>query len=70
MIRLTDEGIQDIINEGAVKYSGLDVPKQRQAIDRDIAKAQLKKVHGKIESMVADGWFLEDILKALLEEVK
>ncbi len=41
---LTDEEIQNIIAEGIIKYSRLGIPKQRQAIDRDIAKAQLKKV--------------------------
>lgn len=33
-----------------------------------IAKAQLKKDADTIESMVADGWFLEDIVKAMRKE--
>ena len=40
---LTDDEIQDIINEGIVKHSGLGVPEYRQAIDRDFAIAQNKK---------------------------
>ena len=39
-------------------------------IYRAVARAQAKKIHDKIESMVADGHYLKDILKALLEEVK
>ena len=41
---LNDEEIQYIIGEGRLKHSALEIPQQRQAIDRDIAKAQLKKV--------------------------
>lgn len=37
---LTNEEIQEIIKEGVLKYSSLDVPFRRQAIDRDIAKRQ------------------------------
>jgi len=37
---LTDEEIQDIITNGYMKHSSLDVPKRRQVIDKDIAKAQ------------------------------
>lgn len=49
-ILLTDKEIQYIITEGVIKHSGLGIPKQRQAIDRDIAKAQLKKVMEWLES--------------------
>lgn len=39
-------------------------------LDYLLLKAQLKKVADAIESMTADGWFLEDIVKALLKEIE
>lgn len=49
---LTEEEIQYIITGGIVKYSALGVPFQRQAIDRDIAKAQLAKCDAECEARV------------------
>lgn len=39
---LSKDDIQAVIQEGVVKHSGLSIPKRRQAIDRDIAQAQLE----------------------------
>ena len=40
------------------------------AVMQASAQAQLKKVHGKIEAMTADGYYLDDILEALLKEIE
>ncbi len=55
--------------ERQVVYDEIHFLPHKEVLDPYL-KAQLKKAHDKIESMVADGWFLEDILKALLEEIK
>jgi len=44
---LKPEEIQEIIKEGVIKYSSLDIPLRRQSIDRDIADAAYEK--GKTE---------------------
>ena len=43
-IVLTPEEIQAIIKHGAMNYSTFGTPKMRQAIDRDICRAQVRKV--------------------------
>ncbi len=35
-----------------------------------VAKAQLRKDADTIDSMVADGWYLEDIVKAMRKEAE
>ena len=52
MKRLTDKQIQNILNKGIVKYSGLDIPKRRQAIDRDFCDAQLRQDRATIKTIL------------------
>ena len=41
---LKPKEIQYIISEGVIKYTRLDIPRRRQAIDNDIAHAAQKKL--------------------------
>ena len=58
---LKDEEIQEIIKEGVIKYSSLDVPLRRQSIDRDIADAAYEK--GKTEGEMSERIRVVGILK-------
>ena len=43
-VLLSDEHIQLIITGGVMKHAALAIPYRRQAIDRDIATAQIKAI--------------------------
>ena len=67
---LTDKEIEAIdIGCGMSEIDGTE-PFSSYKYEHHLLKAQLKKAHDKIVAMVDDGYFLEDILKALLEETK
>ncbi len=70
MILLSDEEIEVAL----AYYAGSDLEYPHTSSEyasgehSAIAKAQVKKDADTIESMVADGWFLADIVKAMRKE--
>lgn len=72
MIRLTSEEIKQVTKQTFKKATGEILPDANISIELAIPllQAQLKKVADAIESMTADGWWLEGIVKALLKEIE
>ena len=69
-ILLTKEEIEALYDEGFTPMEGLDAKCWRyDTYANVVAKAQAKKIHHKIEAMVADGYSLDQILEVLLKEI-
>jgi len=66
-ILLTNEEIVIIEDKHFGEGSGTGIADKCQF---DICKAQLRKVADAIDSMAADGWYLDDIVGAIRKEVK
>lgn len=70
---LTDEEIAQAIDVASASEEWREGRELEDVIDwedRVIAKAQLSKDADAIDSMVADGWYLGDIVKAMRKELE
>ena len=69
MIRLDDDEIRRAKAE-AVRLSWAHKAHPSYEKDKFLLDVQLKKVHDKIEAMMADGYWIDDVLEALLKEIE
>lgn len=67
MILLDNKGITEAIDKVYFKGAGIY---QVNVADKAIVKATAKKIADAIDSMTADGWWLEDIVKAIRKEIE